>query len=300
MDGLVCKDVAKFYDTTQALSNVNLTIEKGKIYGLIGRNGAGKTTLLSMLSAQGKPSFGQVTLDDEIIWENENALSRMCFSRELNLNKDNFISYYLSVVSIKDYLKLGARYFPNWNGEMANKLLEEFELKPWMRIGKLSKGMLSIITIIVGMASKAEYTFLDEPVASLDVFRRRTFYKILLEEYEKTNRTFVISTHIIEEGADVFEEVIVLKDNKVMQKENTQDLIGRGFRISGKEEDVDKVTNGLTIYHVEVNGRKKEVTVLLEKNQKLIEGVEVSVQPLTLEKIFIDLCHKGDANGESI
>ena len=210
------------------------------------------------------------------------------------------ISYYLSVVSIKDYLKLGARYFPNWNGEMANKLLEEFELKPWMRIGKLSKGMLSIITIIVGMASKAEYTFLDEPVASLDVFRRRTFYKILLEEYEKTNRTFVISTHIIEEGADVFEEVIVLKDNKVMQKENTQDLIGRGFRISGKEEDVDKVTNGLTIYHVEVNGRKKEVTVLLEKNQKLIEGVEVSVQPLTLEKIFIDLCHKGDANGESI
>ena len=85
-----------------------------------------------------------------------------------------------------------------------------------------------------------------------------------------------------------------------MQKENTQDLIGRGFRISGKEEDVDKVTNGLTIYHVEVNGRKKEVTVLLEKNQKLIEGVEVSVQPLTLEKIFIDLCHKGDANGESI
>mgnify|MGYP003428128245 FL=1 len=88
MDGLVCKDVAKFYDTTQALSNVNLTIEKGKIYGLIGRNGAGKTTLLSMLSAQGKPSFGQVTLDDEIIWENENALSRMCFSRELNLNKE--------------------------------------------------------------------------------------------------------------------------------------------------------------------------------------------------------------------
>ena len=79
--------------------------------------------------------------------------------------------------------------------------MKQFQLDPKKRINKLSKGMLSMVTIIVALASKADFTILDEPVAGLDVIAREKFYHLLLEEYENTDRTFVVSTHIIEEAA---------------------------------------------------------------------------------------------------
>lgn len=106
---------------------------------------------------------------------------------------------------------------------MADELIEKFELNTKQRINKMSKGMLSMVTIIVALASKADFTFLDEPVAGLDVVMREYFYHKLMEEYTETGRTFVISTHIIEEAADLMEEVIMIKDGSLLLKENTQD-----------------------------------------------------------------------------
>ena len=95
------------------------------------------------------------------------------------------------------------------------------------------------------MASKAEFTVLDEPVAGLDVVAREQFYKLLLDEYTETGRTFVISTHIIEEAADVMEEVIILNKGKIILKENTQDLIDRACYVTGLAEQVDQAVSGL-------------------------------------------------------
>ena len=75
-----------------------------------------------------------------------------------------------------------------------------------------------MVTIVAALASKADYTFIDEPVAGLDVISRELFYKLLIEEYTETRRTFVISTHIIDEASDIFEEVIVMNQNKIIIK----------------------------------------------------------------------------------
>ena len=290
MNNLVCKDIVKKYGKKEVLSEVNLTLEKGKIYGLIGRNGAGKTTLLSIISAQNPATSGTITLNGEQIWENQKALDNICFSRELNPVMGNGAAG----LKIKEYLKIAAMYFPNWDNEMAKDLVKEFELNIKDRIVKLSKGMMSMITIIVAMASKAEFTFLDEPVSGLDVVMREYFYKLLLEEYTLSGRTFVISTHIIEEAADVFEEVIIIRDGKILLKENTQELIAKAFRVSGKAEDVDAVTGGLELHQVENTGRGKGVTVILKDSQKLKEGFDVSVQPLNLQNVFLAFCGKGE------
>lgn len=82
-----------------------------------------------------------------------------------------------------------------------------------------------MLTIVVALASKAEFTFLDEPVAGLDVVARDQFYRILLDEFTESGRTFVISTHIIEEAEDLFEEVIFLHKGEILLKENTQELL---------------------------------------------------------------------------
>ncbi len=287
METIICKDIEKKYGNKQALRDVNLTLEKGKIYGLIGRNGAGKTTLLSIISAQNPASAGTVTWNGQPVWENREALNHICFSRELSVN---LYGSGVSSMKVKEYLRNASYYYPNWDEEMAQELIGKFELDTKKRINKLSKGMLSMVTIIIALASKADFTFMDEPVAGLDVVVRDYFYHKLMEEYTESNRTFVISTHIIEEASDLMEEVIVIKKGELLLKENTQDLLERSYHVSGMAEVVDKATEGYEKHHEEKMGRSKSVTILLQPGQKLPEGYEVSIQPVNLEKLFIALC----------
>lgn len=286
MSNLTAKGIVKTYGDKDVLHGVDLDLEPGKIYGLIGRNGAGKTTLLSILTAQNPATAGTVTYDGQPVWENPDVLRHLCFSRELNqMNGSN-----ANTMKVKEYLRIAATFFPYWDKEMADHLVQEFGLDVKKRINKLSKGMLSMVTIIVALASKAEFTFLDEPVAGLDVVAREKFYTLLVEEFTETGRTFVVSTHIIEEAADIFEEVIIVDKGKILLKENTQELLERSCHISGHEEEVDKATACLEVYHEEHLGRSKGATVLLLPGQSIPEQYDVSIQKLNLQKVFVALC----------
>lgn len=286
MSKLTCENLSKAYGRKTVLKGLNLALESGKIYGLIGRNGAGKTTLLSLMTAQNPASGGSCTLDGQPVWENRQSLDRLCFSRELNISAENGLSGY----TVKKYLQTAAAYYAHWDKAMADRLVEKFGLEPRARLGKLSKGMLSMVTITVALASKAEFTFLDEPVAGLDVVAREEFYRLLLEEYSETGRTFVISTHIIEEAADVMEEVIILDRGTIVQFRNTQELVDSARYVTGLAENVQRATAGLECHHVENMGRSQGVTVLLRPDETVAADCDVTVQPMSLQKIFVALC----------
>lgn len=287
---LVAENLVKKYGKKEALHGINLELEKGKIYGLIGRNGAGKTTLLSILASQNAATSGTVTYNGIPVWENREVLDHICFSRELN----PVTGYGANNYRVKDYLKAASIYMPNWDKKLADRLMKEFELNGKKKVAKLSKGMMSMVTIIIALASKADFTFLDEPVAGLDVVMREYFYRVLLEEFSESGRTFVVSTHIIEEAADIFEEVIMLDKGQIILKENTQDLLDRCYHVSGKAEDVDAFTAGLKTCHEEKMGRSKGVTVMLETGKELKGNADVTVQPMSLQQVFVSLCGKGE------
>ena len=289
MNTLECKGIVKKFGSNEVLHGVDVTLEKGKIYGLIGRNGAGKTTLLSIASGQNPATAGEISVDDLKIWDNQDALDKICFSRELNITAGNTG---IGGLKVKDYLLAARIYFPNYDKEMETRLVKEFELDVKKRLSKLSKGMLSMVTIIVALASKSEYTFFDEPVAGLDVVARETFYKILLDEFAESGRTFVISTHIIEEAADIFEEVLFLDKGNIILKENTQELVGRTFHVSGVAEEVDKIVENKKTYHMETLGRSKAATVMLEPGEELKNTADITVQPMNLQQIFVAMCGK--------
>lgn len=286
MNKITGTGITKTYGTNDVLQDVSLELESGRIYGLIGRNGAGKTTLLSILSAQNPATRGTVTLDGETVWENPQALSHLCFSRELNPTSGNG----MTAMKVKEYLEIASVFYPHWDREMAKRLVEEFHLDVKKRMAKLSKGMLSMVTIVVALASCADFTFLDEPVAGLDIVAREKFYRLLVEEFNETGRTFVVSTHIIEEASDIFEEVIIVDQGRIYLKENTQELLERCVHVSGREEDVDAVTAGLEKHQEEHLGRSKGVTVMLKPGQRLAAGYDVTVQRLSLQKLFAALC----------
>lgn len=285
MSRLICQNIGKHYKNKDALTGIDLVLESGKIYGLIGRNGAGKTTLLSIMSSQNPASTGTVTLDGRNIWENEEALGHICFARELKVTGNSS----LAVTKVKEYLRIAGAYLPNWDQAMADELVNKFNLDVKKKIGKLSKGMTSMLTIIVALASKADYTFMDEPVAGLDVVARNQFYRILLNEFTETGRTFVISTHIIEEAEELFEEVIMLKDGKLLLKENTQELLEHCAYVTGKAEDVDQAVGGLEIHSEEHIGRSKGAMVRLH-GEEAIRSDRVTVQSMNLQKVFVALC----------
>ena len=287
-----CINISKEYKKKKVLSDISFSLERGKIYGLIGRNGAGKTTLLSIMSAQNPATSGRVLIDGEEVWENPNALAKICFSRELQTTE---------AYKVKEYLDTAAIFYPHWDKEYAERLVNIFNLDKKQRMNKLSKGMLSMITIIVALASKAEYTFLDEPVAGLDVVARDEFYKILLEEYTQTGRTFVVSTHIIDEASDIFEEVIMIKDNRIAIKENTQELLDRAVHISGPANEVDSELEKHTdaqILEVQTLGRSKGVSLLLNPGDIINANEQLMVQKLTLQKLFVAMCEERGGENE--
>ena len=289
---LSARGVYKSYGKKEVLHNLDLTIKPGKIYGLIGRNGAGKTTLLGILTAQNTLDQGEVTYDGQTVWENQRALDNICFSRELQptlfSGQNN--------LKVKHYLKSAAIYYPNWDQAYAGRLLAEFKLEPKKKICQLSKGQMSMVTILIALASRAPITILDEPAAGLDVVMRERFYQLLLEDYAQTNRTFIVSTHIIEEAASVFEQVIILDEGKIIENCPTEELIDQFRYVSGREDVVDEVCRGLEVLSTHQMGRHKTAAVRgggVKLDAALSADVDVS--PMNLQNVFVALCGHGDA-----
>ena len=287
---LSAQHITKNYGKKQVLHDVSIDIEPGIIYGLIGRNGAGKTTLLSILTAQNTWDTGTVTYGDAPVWENAAALADICFSRELS----PMMMFGENTYKVRDYLKAAATYYPYWDEAYAQRLVQRFGLETKKRISKLSKGMLSMVTIILALASRAPITILDEPVAWLDVVAREDFYKLLLEDYTETGRTFVISTHIIEEATNVFEKVIVMKDGAIAEVAETEEFVGSFSFMTGKDEDVAAVCARLgssKVLHTEHFGRQTGAALRVppRQAQAAAEGRNVDISPVNLQKAFVYL-----------
>lgn len=283
---LTARGLCKTYGKVRALDHVSLTLEPGHIYGLIGRNGAGKTTLLAGLTAQLPLDEGQVAYGGAPVWENEAALADLCFSRELT----GKLGASTAGLRVKDYLKAGRLFYPHWDEAYAQKLVRLFGLEEKKRLNALSKGMTSAVTIVLALASRAPVTMMDEPTAGLDVVAREDFYRLLLEDHTGTGRTFVISTHILEEAAPVFERVMVMKEGRLIENCETDALLAQFCAVSGRDNAVAAACEGYEVLHTEALGRQVLCTVRAPRETVAARGLDVDCTALSLQKVFVALC----------
>lgn len=279
--------LVKVYGKKEVLHSVDVEFESGCIYGLIGRNGAGKTTLLSCITAQSWANAGEITYGGEPVWENEKALGEICFAREIS----QILFMGQNTYKVRDYLRAAKLLYPHWDEQYAQQLVDRFGLERKKRISALSKGMLSMLTIVLALASNAPITILDEPVAGLDVVAREDFYKLLLDNYAETQRTFIVSTHILDEAASVFEKVVILDDGNIIEQGNTDELVAQFRYVSGKDEQVDEAVAGMKVLMEEKAGRSKAVVIRSseENLSKLEQNPNVEISPLNLQKVFVAL-----------
>ncbi len=278
MSCIEIKNITKTFGNTTALDNVSLKLEPDKIYGLLGRNGAGKTTLLNLITNRLFPTEGEILLDGENVLENERALSKIYCMTENN--------FYPEGMTVKSAFKWTKEFYPDFDTNYAALLCEKFLLKTGKKIKSLSTGYKSIFKIVVSLACNTPVVLLDEPVLGLDANHRELFYRELLAAYSEKPRTIVISTHLIEEAADIIEDVIVIKEGKIIMQDSVESVLSQGYSVSGAAGAVDSFIKGKNILGADTLGGLKTAYVLEKAVPGNIPpGLEIS--RLDLQKLFI-------------
>jgi len=278
------KGLTKSYKGVTTISDVNFSIEAGKIYGLLGRNGAGKTTIMNMITAQLFPTSGEIKVFGVAPYENASVLSKICFIKESQKYPDHF--------RISDVLGFCSSLFPNWDQEYAYSLIEDFRLPVNRRIQKLSRGMLSSVGIIIGLASRAPITIFDEPYLGLDAVARSIFYSRLLEDYGTHPRTIILSTHLIDEVSRMLEHVLVIDNGKLIIDEEADAIRGKAFNIVGPSKKVDSFIIGKETLKREIIGSLVSTTVMGDLNQKIhmqAEELGLEITPVSLQELVVHL-----------
>ncbi|MFB4349688.1 ABC transporter ATP-binding protein [Microbacterium sp. CR_7] len=284
------QNLTKRYKDKRALDNVSLTLEAGSIYGLLGRNGAGKTTLMSILTAQNFATSGDVRVFGEQPYENARVLDRVCFVRESQKYPDDAYP--------RHAFKAASLFFRNWDQELAEELIEQFQLPMKQTIKKLSRGQLSAVGVIIGLASRAELTFFDEPYLGLDAVARQIFYDRLLEDYAEHPRTIILSSHLIDEVSNLIEKVIVIDNGRILLEEDTDAVRDRAVTVVGDAEKVDAWASGREVLHRESLGHVASVTVLghvsaAERAEISASGLDLA--PVSLQQLVVRLTQKAES-----
>lgn len=173
MSNIEFKNINKSFKDKEVIKNISLKINGGKIYGLLGRNGVGKTTLLRLINNREVLTSGEILIDGENVYENQEALSKIYLMEEKN--------YFEEDMKISKIFKWTKEFYKNFNMDYALNLSKEFNLDINKKIKELSTGYSSILKIILALSSGAEILCFDEPVLGLDVNYRELFYKELLK-----------------------------------------------------------------------------------------------------------------------
>ena len=275
---IVINQVSKSFGPVRALNRVSVTLEEGKIYGLLGRNGAGKSTLLNVLTDRIFPEEGSVTVDGEPVRDNDRALSKMYLMSEKNC--------YPESMRVKEAFRWTKEFYPDFDQEFAWNLAAAFELNTNAKVNKLSTGYSSIFKLVVALSVNTPYVLLDEPVLGLDANHRDLFYRTLLSRYTQRPFTAVISTHLIEEVASLIEDVVVIHKGEVLRQGSCQDLLSQGYTVTGPKGLVEEYLKGKNVLGVDALGGLESGYVLGEPDRSsLPQGLELS--GLDLQKLFI-------------
>lgn len=230
------ENLTKRFSGVTAVDNVSFSIHENAIHGLLGRNGAGKTTIMQLLTGQDFATSGSIRVFGQSPVENAAVLQNLCFIKESQRYPDDFKPMHV--------LRSAPWFFPHWDADFAEQLVDEFRLPLKRRIKKLSRGQLSAIGVIVGLASRAPLTFFDEPYLGLDAVARQTFYDRLLSDYAENPRTVVLSTHLIDEVSDLLEHVIVIDDGRILIDQPAEEVRGSATTVVGTAAAVDAFTAG--------------------------------------------------------
>ena len=268
--------LGKRYRKLWALADCALSIPAGHVVGLVGPNGAGKTTLINLATGMLAPTTGTIEV-----------LGGRPASGPAQLARVGYLAQDAPVyagLSVGDHLRLGAHLNPAWDAEMARHRIDQLDLDPGQKAGKLSGGQRAQLALTIALGKRPELLILDEPVASLDPLARREFLQNLMETVAERQVSVVLSSHLISDLERVCDYVIVLVDSRVRLAGSVDELLATHHLLSGPRRDQDTLPVGMQV--ISASHTDRQSTLLVRTSGPVLEPAwtvsEVGLEDLAL------------------
>jgi ABC-2 type transport system ATP-binding protein len=276
MNAIQTSAAGKKYGRQWALRDCTLAIPDGKVVGLVGPNGAGKSTLLQLAAGLLTPTSGTITV-----------LGGQPGTSPAQLAKVGFVAQDAPVygrLSVAGHLRMGAWLNPGWDGEVAERRIQQLGLEPRQRGGSLSGGQRAQLALTMAVAKRPELLLLDEPVASLDPLARREFLQSLMEVVAEHGTSVVLSSHLIADLERVCDYLVVLAASRVQLAGDVSELLASHHRLSGPRRDPGTLPASQEV--IEASHTDRQSTLLIRSDGPVLDPAW-TVRPVTLDDLVL-------------
>ncbi len=210
-------DVVKRFKSKVALDGVSLTVDRGRIIGLLGANGAGKSTLLRHMIGLYLSNEGACrTFGVEASKLGPGELGRIGY-----VHQEGELLEWMSVGQLIRYV---SAYYKSWDKQLEEKYIADFDINVKDRVGSLSPGQRQKLSILLAIGFMPELLILDEPASALDPIARGQFLDLLLHLIQDENRTIIISSHILSDVEKVIDHTVIMRNGKILRDCSFDDL----------------------------------------------------------------------------
>ena len=281
------QNLTKRFGPVTALNQVSFTVPDGSIFGLIGSNGAGKSTLLRTLSGVYRPSAGQALLDGTPPYEDPQVKARLRFVAD-----EPWLPARSTLRRLADGL---SRFYKSWDEKGFQKLCAMFPVPADKPLGSLSKGQRRQASLVLALASRPDFLFLDEAFDGLDPVVRKLLKRVLAGEVADRGMTVLVASHNLRELEDLCDTIALLhKGGVVLEEELDQMRLGlhRVQAVFRKTPDLDTLRQKLCVVSAEQSGSVLSF-VARGNGEEILEALDSfspefrELVPLSLEEVFI-------------
>jgi len=208
-----CRELTKNYGNLRALNNINLSLETGRIVGLLGPNGSGKTTLLKIANGLLQPSFGELLLDGKKPGPETKGI--VSYLPDAN--------YLMDWMDVKSLVAMFADFYPDFDVPKAIDMIERLNIQGEAPLKTLSKGTKEKVQLILAMSRNAKIYFLDEPIGGVDPASRDYILDTIINNYSE-DALVVISTHLIADIERMLDEAVLINNGNVVAHRTVDDI----------------------------------------------------------------------------
>jgi len=298
---ILSENLVKTFDGFTALDKLNLHVDKGSIYGLVGVNGAGKTTLIKHLAGVYRQDAGTVLIEGKPVYEN------IAIKERIGYIPDDL--YFFPSYSIGNLWSFYKELYKNWDQSRFLVMMDLFKLNERSKLAKLSKGMQKQAAFVIAMSKMPDVLLLDEPIDGLDPIARRHVLSYIVEDVAARGLTVLISSHNLKELEGVCDTVGFMKSGTMSVERNLDDLktdvhkVQLAFASNGlTNNSISERYNGMNVLHRQIQGAVEVLIIrgqasAIEAKIRSLQPVVYDVLPLSLEEIFIYGADEGFGSG---
>lgn len=280
-------DCSKRFDSVQAVDHVSLELNEKEVFGMVGSNGAGKSTLLRMMAGIIRPDTGEIRIDDQPVYENEEAKGKLFYISDSNYFPANSIP--------RDLAFFYANMFESFDMQRFSKLAKQFQLDENRKVNTFSKGMKKQLSVILGISAGTKYLFCDETFDGLDPVMRQAVKSMFAAEILNRDFTPIIASHNLRELEDICDHVGLLHKGGILLSKNLEEMKFHIHRVQcvltddrqieelRKELDILQVKSQGSLLMITARGTRIEILQRIQAKNPLF----CEVIPLSLEEIFI-------------